>query len=82
MTMDHLDVEPEIVTLRDGPTLPLDVILFALDLEARGITLHVDGDSLWASPERLITLDDAARIGDCQEELVAIVKYCEASVVM
>jgi hypothetical protein len=69
--------EARYVTLRHGPVLPAEVVLLALDLEARGITLARDGDGLLARPRAALTEHDVAAIGRWRLHLLAVVDYCD-----
>lgn len=64
------------VTLRGGPTLPEDVIRFALSLEARGITLSSPCDgTLRATPRDALTDADIIGLRTWKLHLLALVNY-------
>jgi hypothetical protein len=66
----------EYVTLRGGLTLPVAVVSLALELEARGLRLTVDGDGLLASPRHLLTDVDRQQIKRWRLHLLALLDYC------
>ncbi len=69
---------PEDVTLRHGPTLPLAVVDLALALEARGLTLTVEGDDvLVVRPAGQLTDAERAAVARWRRHLVALVRYCD-----
>jgi hypothetical protein len=66
----------ELVTLRSGLTLPLPAVLFALDLERRGVHLHADdGDLLFAGPRERLTDEDRTSLRQWKPELLVLVRY-------
>jgi hypothetical protein len=69
----------DFVTLRAGLALPLAAVRLALDLEARGLHLGVNGDMLWVGPRDLLTDDDRELIRRWKPHLLAIVAYDAAA---
>ena len=65
----------ELVVLSAGPTLPVDVVRFALALEDRGCTLRVDGDRLLVGPKDKLTSEDRRTIVRWRESLLALAAY-------
>lgn len=72
----------DLLTLREGPTVPVDAVHLAIDLELKGFTLraHTDGRLLItpkADLEPKPTLTDAERQGITQwkAHLLALVAY-------
>jgi TubC N-terminal docking domain len=64
------------VTLRNGPTVPAEALLLALDLEQRSIPLATDADHQFISPkDSRLTADDDAAIQRWRHHLGAIVEY-------
>ncbi len=64
------------VTLKNGPTLPVDVIRLAIDLEARGIPLQTDDVHQFIIPnDPRLTAADRAAIARWRHHLGAIVEY-------
>ncbi|MGE3513229.1 MAG: hypothetical protein AB7N65_30585 [Vicinamibacterales bacterium] len=63
------------VTLRGGLTLPVTPVRLALDLEARGLHLGVDGEALTVGPKELLTDVDRGAIRQWREHLKAIAAY-------
>ena len=70
----------ELYPLKDGPTLPAEVVHLAQDLELRGVTLSVKSGSLVATglngckPD--LSADDRAQIVKWKLHLIDLVKYC------
>lgn len=65
----------ELVTLRSGLTLPLPAVLFALDLERRGVHLHCDdGDLLFAGPRERLTDEDRVCLRQWKASLLALMR--------
>ena len=64
------------ITLREGPTLPVEVIELVLDLERRGIPLATDADHQFIVPNdpRLSAADHAA-IARWRHHVGAAVEY-------
>jgi hypothetical protein len=72
-------IEPvETVTLRGGRSVSLDAMRVLWDLEDRGFTVFTSSAGLIVRPTGRITLDDDARIRRYRDELVALVRDCEA----
>lgn len=71
----------EVLTLKGGLSLPLDVVLLALDLEIRRIKCVREGDVLsvrkieGGKPD--LTDQDRAQIRQWKHHLLALVDYCE-----
>jgi hypothetical protein len=65
----------EFVTLIDGPTLPLQALQLAWDLEDRGVVLSIRDGDLCAGPRRLLTDADREAIRRWRKHLMAIVAY-------
>lgn len=63
------------VVLRGGLSLPLAPVLLALELEARGFALTLDGDALLVQPGSKLTQEDAARIRRWKRHLLAVLTY-------
>jgi hypothetical protein len=76
--MPTTSASDRIVVLRGGLALPEEAIRFALELEARGVTLTAtpDGDLL-ARPSRLLNDADRQTIRRLKTDLLAIVRYCD-----
>lgn len=71
----------EFWTLRDGPTVPLDAVHLALDLEARGFMLQADGAILRVTPKGetprdSLTEEDRTAIRRWKTHLLVVVSYC------
>lgn len=67
----------DFVMLRGGVTVPVVAIQLALDLEAHGLHMGVDGDMLMIGPRALLTDADRALIRRWKPQLLAIVA-CDA----
>jgi hypothetical protein len=68
-----------LTTLRNGPTLPTEVIEIALDLEARGLRLETDGPVLRVvGPVALLTAAERSGIRRYKPQFIALVDYCES----
>lgn len=63
------------VMLRGGLTVPVVALQLALDLEAHGLHMDVDGDVLTIGPRELLTDADRALIRRWKPHLLAIVAY-------
>ena len=61
--------------------LPIEPILLALDLEARGIRLTRDGEDLLIEPWSRLTDDDLAGLRSWKPHLLAIVTYAAPELV-
>lgn len=69
--------DSETVCLRSGLTVPVAAVVLALDLEARGCTLAVDGDGLLIGPPTLLSDEDRAAIRACKADLMALIDYVD-----
>jgi len=70
---DHHD---RYVQLKNGPVLPVEPCVLALELEARGFTMtRMDGDVLNVQPYRRLTAEDCAAIRRWKAHLLSIVDY-------
>ncbi len=67
--------QPPVVLLHGGVQVYLAAWLFAIDLEARGITLSLDGETLIARPRSLLSRDDVNRLRTYRHDLKRIVAY-------
>jgi hypothetical protein len=67
----------ETITLAAGPAVPLAALQLGWDLEARGLTLAIEGPHLVVSPSSRITDSDRAQIRRWRDELFAVVAYLE-----
>src|SRR5687767_2475350 len=65
----------ELVTLRDGQSVRLEVALFGLDLEKRGHSLRVVDDRLQVLPVDGLSPHDVATIRRHRDELMTMVRY-------
>src|SRR5262245_28685767 len=64
------------VTLKNGPTLPVEPLLLALDLEQRGIPVATDSDHQFIIPsDSRLTAQDREAIRRWRHHLGAIVDY-------
>lgn len=70
-----LNASDRFVSLRGGLVLPVEPILLALDLEARGIRLSVDGDSLLVHPKAALTAADRAALRRWKLHVMTLVQY-------
>ena len=69
----------DFVTLKNGPTLPVDALSLAIDLDLRGLRLVCEGDTLRVigpngKPE--LSPDDRSAIVKWKPHLLALVVYC------
>jgi len=67
----------EIVTLRGGHLVPLTVLQLGWALEARGLTLELEGDRLAVFPSQLLTDADRAQLREHRDALVNLLRYVE-----
>jgi hypothetical protein len=70
----------EVVTLRNGDTLPVAVLRLAWSLEDRGIVMREDGDKLKLSRKDgqgtpLLSSEERAAVTRWKTHLLAIVSY-------
>jgi hypothetical protein len=74
--MVNSDYHDRFVQLKNGPVLPAEPILLALDLEARGFTLtRLEDDVLSVQPYQRLSRQDCADIKRWKLHLLAIVDY-------
>jgi hypothetical protein len=66
------------VSFKGGLTVPTEPLRLALDLEARGLRLRLDGDVLVVGPKHLLRDDDRAAIRMWSTDLKAVVGYAWA----
>ena len=69
------DPETATVMLRGGVEVPLGAVRLALDLEARGIALRIDGDALIVRPRSALSDDEVVLIRRHQAALKRIAMY-------
>lgn len=70
--------EPRTIVLRDR-SVTLAALRLLWDLEARGLRIVAEGENgLFVTPRSSITAADDAAIREHKDELLALVKYCEA----
>jgi hypothetical protein len=80
--MANSDHHGRYVQLKNGPVLPVEPILLALELEGRGFQMHRQGgDVLSVQPHKQLTADDCARIRQWKLHLLAIVDYSPPEVI-
>ena len=65
----------EVVVLKGGVSVLENAWRLAINLEARGVRIHADGDELVVSPATLLTEDDCDRIQNLKSELLRIARY-------
>ncbi len=71
------------VTLREGPTLPIEAIELTLDLERRGFTLHVVAtQQIVVEPAAELSDLDRARLRRWTYHVAAVVTYGQREVEM
>jgi hypothetical protein len=64
------------VTLKGGPTLPVEPIMLALELEERGFRMTREGDdTLSVQPYERLTREDCTRIRRWKYYLLALLDY-------
>jgi hypothetical protein len=66
------------VTLTPGLTVSLDALKLLWDLEARNCIIRLDGGQLLIGPRTILTDGDRAGIRQHRDELIALVRHCEA----
>ena len=67
----------DVITLRGGHVVSVRALQLLWDLENRQFNLQADGDLLLVRPGSRLTLDDNLAIREHQDELLALVRYCE-----
>lgn len=65
------------VLFENGLTVPVAAVQFALDLEARGCQLLLDGDGLLIGPRDRVTDEDRAGVRRWRNHLRAILALSE-----
>ncbi len=73
----------DLITLKNGPTIPADAILLYLDLERRGYQFAAEGDTLKLIAERdssgtardTLSENDRSAIKKWKHHLLAVVSY-------
>jgi hypothetical protein len=66
------------VTLKGGPTLPVEAVELALDLERRGFRQSIDAAGCYqVEPPAGLNGDDRARLARWRNHVVAVLRYCE-----
>jgi hypothetical protein len=76
--MTTMSTALEFVDLRGGLTVPQAAVDLLLDLERRGVDVHVStGDRVVCRPARWLTDDDKRAITAHREALKALIAYCE-----
>ena len=69
------------VTLKNGPTLPIEPVMLALELEERGFRMTHEGDDvLSVQPHERLTRDDCVRIRRWKPHILALLAYTPPSV--
>ena len=63
------------VDLKNGPTVPLAVVVLAVDLEARGFRFILKAGSVTVTPAAKLTDDDKAQITRWRQHLAGVVAY-------
>lgn len=64
-----------LVSLRGNVAVPLEPLMLALDLEARGFRLETDGADLIIVPFSRLTAEDVDALKRWKRDVVAIVAY-------
>jgi len=66
----------DLVTLIDGPTVPLAALRFAWALENRGLSMRLDGSGhLLVGPGAQLTAEDRALIRNHRDDLITLISY-------
>jgi hypothetical protein len=68
----------ESVVLRGGLAVPLAAVQLLWGLEERGFRLAIEGEALVVAPRSQLTRDDDQAIRAHRDELIELIKYCEA----
>lgn len=77
--MSHTLVSSELLPLRDGLVVSAAALHVLWRLEERGLDLRVADDGrLHVTPSQRLTSDDCTAIRVHRDEIVALVKLCEA----
>jgi hypothetical protein len=63
------------VTLKGGPTLPVEPVLLALDLEARGFRMVPDNGDILITPFSKLTPEDCRQIRRWRQHVLTILNY-------
>lgn len=72
----------DFITLANGPTLPLEVVCLAIDIEIRGFSFRSqDGKLMVRSENGSAALTDSERqsVSKWKTHLLEVVSYCEAT---
>jgi hypothetical protein len=68
----------ELVTLRNGPVVPLAPLRLLWMLEDRGLHFRLDGDDIIVNPKELMTDADRLALRRWKLHVRAILDYCES----
>jgi len=70
--------ESRYITLPGGPTLPLEPVLLVLALEAQGLDLSRDGDSIVVRPSGRLTDGDRAALTRWKSHVLALIDHVDS----
>lgn len=65
----------DFITLAGGLTVPLEPLMLALDLEARGFHMFAEGEDLLVQPAARLTPEDIASLKRWKRHVLAILAY-------
>ena len=69
---------PNVVTLKSGYIVSLELLRLGWALEERGCSLEIDGDAVLITPHALVTQDEEAMLRQHVTEMRQLLKYVEA----
>lgn len=67
------------ISLRGGLVVPVEPLMLALDLEARGFAMQPDGDDLIVEPFSQLTEEDCRQLRRWKRHVIALLAYAPRS---
>ena len=71
------DLADRFVSLQGGVVVPAAAYVLLLNLETRGLSLSMDGQTLVVAPPASLTRDDCAAIRQWKRHLVSLMEYSQ-----
>ena len=70
-----MNASDRFISLRGGLVVPVEPLLLALDLEARGFLMKPDGEDLIVSPFSQLTAEDCRQLRRWKHHVIALIAY-------